>query len=71
MILLAAFRPAAPETNDSSTAALHTFEPRPSDAVRLSQAVLVIVNGMHLDESILKLAEANLKAGVEIVELAT
>ncbi len=48
----------------------HTFEPRPSDAVRLSQADLIFFNGMHLDESTLKLAEANLKEGAEIIELA-
>ena len=48
----------------------HTFEPRPSDAVKLSEADLIFVNGLHLDESTLKLAEANLKEGAEIVELA-
>ncbi len=48
----------------------HTFEPRPSDAVKLSQADLIFVNGMHLDETTLKLAEANLKDGAEIIELA-
>ncbi len=48
----------------------HTFEPRPSDAVKLSQADLIFFNGMHLDESTLKLAEANLKEGAEIIELA-
>ena len=48
----------------------HTFEPRPSDAVKLSEADLIFVNGLHLDESTLKLAAANLKEGAEIVELA-
>ncbi len=48
----------------------HTFEPRPSDAVKLSQADLIFVNGMHMDESTLKLAEANLKDGAVIIELA-
>jgi len=48
----------------------HTFEPRPSDAVRLSQADLIFLNGMHMDESTVKLAEANLKDGAEIIELA-
>ena len=48
----------------------HTFEPRPSDAVKLSQADLIFVNGMHLDETTLKLAQANLKDGAEIIELA-
>ena len=48
----------------------HTFEPRPSDAVKLAQADLIIVNGLHLDESTQRLAEANLKEGAELVELA-
>ena len=48
----------------------HTFEPRPSDAVKLAQADLVFVNGLHLDESTLRLAQANLKEGAEIVQLA-
>ena len=48
----------------------HTFEPRPSDAVKLAQADLIFVNGMHLDTSTLQLAEANLKEGAEIIELA-
>ena len=48
----------------------HTFEPRPSDAVKLAEADLIFINGMHLDESTLKLAEANLMEGAEIIELA-
>ena len=48
----------------------HTFEPRPSDAVKLAQADLIFLNGMHLDTSTLKLSEANLKEGAEIIELA-
>lgn len=44
----------------------HTFEPKPSDAKRLSQADLVIINGLHLEEPTRKLAEANLRQGVEI-----
>ena len=48
----------------------HTFEPRPSDAAKLSQADLIFVNGLHLDETTLRLAQANLKEGAEIVQLA-
>ena len=48
----------------------HTFEPRPSDAVKVAEADLIFLNGMHLDETTLKLAEANLKEGAEIIELA-
>ena len=47
----------------------HTFEPKPSDAKRLSQADLVIVNGLQLEEPTLRLAEANLKSGAEIRKL--
>ena len=48
----------------------HTFEPRPSDAVKLAQADLIFVNGMHLDETTQRLAEANLKDGAKLIELA-
>ena len=48
----------------------HTFEPKPSDAVKVAEADLIFLNGMHLDETTLKLAEANLKEGAEIIELA-
>jgi ABC-type Zn uptake system ZnuABC Zn-binding protein ZnuA len=44
----------------------HTFEPKPSDAKRLAQADLVILNGLNLEEPTKKLAEANLKPGAEI-----
>ncbi len=47
----------------------HTFEPVPSDAVRLAQADLVFMNGLNLELPSLKLAEANLKEGAEIVLL--
>lgn len=47
----------------------HTFEPAPSDAQILSMADLIFVNGLHLEEPTLALAEANLKEGAEIVLL--
>ncbi len=47
----------------------HTFEPKPSDAKRFALADLVIVNGLHLEDPTLKLAEANLKQGAEIKKL--
>jgi len=47
----------------------HTFEPAPSDAKKLAAADLIFVNGLNLEEPTLKLAEANLKAGAEIVLL--
>jgi ABC-type Zn uptake system ZnuABC Zn-binding protein ZnuA len=47
----------------------HTFEPAPSDAKKLAQADLIIVNGLSLEEPTLKLAEANKQAGAEIILL--
>jgi ABC-type Zn uptake system ZnuABC Zn-binding protein ZnuA len=53
-----------PEGADS-----HTFEPKPSDAVFISTANVVFLNGLHLEEPTRKLAEANLQPGAQIVEL--
>jgi ABC-type Zn uptake system ZnuABC Zn-binding protein ZnuA len=47
----------------------HTFEPAPSDAKLLARADLIFANGLKLEEPTLRLAEANLKAGGEIVLL--
>ena len=47
----------------------HTFEPAPSGAVQLAQADFVFINGLDLDQSSLRLAEANLKEGAEIILL--
>jgi ABC-type Zn uptake system ZnuABC Zn-binding protein ZnuA len=47
----------------------HTFEPAPSDAKTLAGADLIFINGLNLEEPTLKLAEANLKAGAEIIQL--
>lgn len=47
----------------------HTFEPAPSDARALATADLIILNGLNLEEPTLRLAEANLGEGAEIVEL--
>ena len=44
----------------------HTFEPAPSDAALLSKADLIIVNGLHLEQPTMELAEANLKEGAQI-----
>ncbi len=38
--------------------------------MKLAEADLIFLNGMHLDETTLKLAEANLKDGAELIELA-
>jgi ABC-type Zn uptake system ZnuABC Zn-binding protein ZnuA len=47
----------------------HTFEPAPSDARVLAQADLIFVNGLDLEEPTIRLAEANLKDGAEIIYL--
>ena len=47
----------------------HTFEPAPSDARKLAQADLIFINGLNLEEPTLRLAEANLKDGAEIILL--
>jgi ABC-type Zn uptake system ZnuABC Zn-binding protein ZnuA len=47
----------------------HTFEPAPSDARLLAQADLIFANGLKLEEPTLKLAEANLREGAQIVLL--
>ncbi len=53
-----------PEGSDS-----HTFEPAPSDAVKLSKADVLFFNGLDLETPTVKLAEANKKPGAEIISL--
>ncbi len=53
-----------PDGSDS-----HTFEPAPSDAGIVSEADLIIVNGLDLENPTIALAEANLKEGAEIYSL--
>jgi manganese/iron transport system substrate-binding protein len=47
----------------------HTFEPAPSDARAMADADIVFINGLRLEEPTRELAEANIRDGVEIVEL--
>ncbi|HZO33202.1 MAG TPA: metal ABC transporter substrate-binding protein [Chloroflexota bacterium] len=47
----------------------HTFEPAPSDAVKLAGADLIVVNGLALEGHTIELAQANLKSGARILEL--
>lgn len=49
----------------------HTFEPKPSVAELLSDADVVYMNGLELEEPTKQLAEENLRDGADIVELGT
>jgi ABC-type Zn uptake system ZnuABC Zn-binding protein ZnuA len=49
----------------------HTFEPSPAIASVLAKADVLYMNGLQLEEPTKKLAEANLKAGAQIIELGT
>ncbi len=48
----------------------HTFEPAPSDAKVLANADLIVVNGLHLEQPTLDLAEASKRAATPIKLLA-
>jgi ABC-type Zn uptake system ZnuABC Zn-binding protein ZnuA len=47
----------------------HTFEPAPSDAQTLARADLIIVNGLHLEQPTLDMAEASKSATAVIRQL--
>src|ERR1700752_4088638 len=47
----------------------HTFEPAPSDSKLLSNADIIIFNGLDLETPTVKLAQANLKQGAAIYSL--
>lgn len=47
----------------------HTFEPAPSDARVLANADLIIVNGLHLEQPTLDLAEASKRAETPVLLL--
>ena len=47
----------------------HTFEPAPTDARVMAEADVVFVNGLNLELPTMELATANVRQGVEIVEL--
>ncbi|MBA3745366.1 metal ABC transporter substrate-binding protein [Sporichthya sp.] len=49
----------------------HTFEPPPSAAKVLSEADLVIINGLKLEDPTKELAEANMKDGAKLLEIGT
>ena len=47
----------------------HTFEPTPGSARLIGKADLIVLNGLHLEDPTLRLAEANHKSGAIIYEL--
>jgi ABC-type Zn uptake system ZnuABC Zn-binding protein ZnuA len=47
----------------------HTFEPTPGSARLIQRADLIILNGLHLEDPTLRLAEANHKPGARIYQL--
>src|SRR5215207_3965106 len=47
----------------------HTFEPAPSDAVILSNAGLLIANGLDLEDPTIEMANENLPEGAEVFTL--
>jgi len=49
----------------------HTFEPAPSDAQAMADADVVFINGLHLEEPTRELAEANVRSGVDVVDLGS
>jgi ABC-type Zn uptake system ZnuABC Zn-binding protein ZnuA len=49
----------------------HTFDPPPSAAAVLSEADVVFINGLQLEEPTKELAEANMTEGASLVELGT
>ena len=49
----------------------HTFEPAPSVATLLSDADVVFINGLKLEDPTLEMAQANMRDDAELVELGT
>ncbi len=49
----------------------HTFDPPPSAAAILSEADIVFVNGLKLEEPTLELAEENMQDGAVLVEIGS
>ncbi len=48
----------------------HTFQPKPSDAKTMALADLILIDGVNLEGNTKEMAEANLKSGAKLYELA-
>jgi manganese/iron transport system substrate-binding protein len=48
----------------------HTYEPVPSKVVDVSEADLVLINGVGLEETLLSLIKNNVRSGVPIIEMS-
>ncbi len=53
-----------PEGSDS-----HTYEPVPSDLRSIAQADIIFLNGLDLNQTILKLVQASQKKGAQVIQL--
>lgn len=49
---------------------VHTFDPKPADAIALASANIVFINGLGLDDWLISLAQSTGQAQLEIVKLA-
>ncbi len=49
----------------------HTFEPAPSVATLLSDADIIFINGLKLEDPTLEMAQANMRDDAQLVELGT
>jgi len=47
----------------------HTFEPSPRDVERITEADIAFANGLGLEPGLIKVLEANLRDGVQLVKL--
>jgi ABC-type Zn uptake system ZnuABC Zn-binding protein ZnuA len=48
----------------------HTYEPVPSKVVDVSQADLVLINGLGLEETLMDVIKNNVRSGVPIIEMS-
>ncbi len=49
----------------------HTYEPVPSKVVDVSQADLVLINGVGLEETLMDIIKNNVRSGVPVIEMSS